>query len=87
MRYILVTGALSAALMIGSSAAFAQEPTEDLCRNVDAQVGSALENTSSTNRDEALRERNSGRNFCDHGYYKIGTEHLEQALKLLGTKT
>ena len=57
MRYILVTGALSAALMIGSSAAFAQEPTEDLCRNVDAQVGSALENTSSTNRDEALREQ------------------------------
>lgn len=87
MRYTLVTTALLAALMVGNTAAFAQEPTEELCRNVDAQVGSALENTSSTNRDQALRERNSGRSFCNRGYYKIGTEHLEQALKLLGTKT
>lgn len=87
MRYTLVTGALAAALMIGSSAAFAQEPTEALCRNVDAQVGSALEGSSSVNRDEALRERNSGRAFCNRGYYKIGEEHLEQALKLLGAKT
>src|SRR6476469_150063 len=61
MRYTLVTTALLAALMVGNTAAFAQEPTEELCRNVDAQVGSALENTSSTNRDQALRERNSGR--------------------------
>ena len=87
MRYTLVTGALAAALMIGSSAAFAQEPSEALCHSVDAQVGSALENNSSGNRDEALRERNSGRAFCNRGYYKIGEEHLEQALKLLGAKT
>lgn len=87
MRYILATSALSAALMIGASAAFAQEPTEGLCKNIDAQVGTALESNSSTNRDEAVRERNSGRAYCNRGYYKIGAEHLEQALKLLGAKT
>jgi hypothetical protein len=86
MRYILATGAL-AALVIGSSVGYAQEPSESLCKNTDAQVGSALENSSSTNRDEAVRERNSGRAFCNRGYYKIGEEHLEQALKLLGAKT
>lgn len=87
MRYILVTSAVSAALMIGASAALAQEPTEGLCKSMDAQVGSALESNASANRDAALRERNSGRAFCSHGYYKIGEEHLEQALKLLGAKT
>lgn len=86
MRYTLATSALSAALTIGASAAFA-EATEGLCKSIDTQVGSALESNSSTNRDEAVRERNSGRAFCNRGYYKIGAEHLEQALKLLSAKT
>ena len=88
MRYILVTGALAAVLLTGGvSAALAQEPTEAVCRNLDTQVGTALESSQPADRDRALRERNSGRDFCNHGYYRIGTEHFEQALKLLGAKT
>jgi len=87
MRYSVLAGtALAAGLMISSSAAFAIEPSESACHDMDAQVRTALESTQAANRDEAMRERNSAREFCNHGYYKLGTEHLAQALKLLGSE-
>jgi hypothetical protein len=87
MRYSILAGTvLSLGLMVSSSAAFATEPSEFACHDMDAQVRTALESTQAANRDEALRERNSGREFCNHGYYKLGTQHLAQALKLLGSE-
>jgi hypothetical protein len=72
--------------MAGTSAAFAQEVTEDACRSMDAQVQQALDGSSQVgNHDQALRERNSGRQYCAHGYYKMGTAHFSEALKLLGS--
>jgi hypothetical protein len=86
MRYSILAGTvLSLGLMISSSTSFAAEPSDFACHDMDAQVRTALESNQSANRDEAVRERNSGREFCNHGYYKLGTEHLAQALKLLGS--
>jgi hypothetical protein len=87
MRYgFLVGPILSVGLMISSSTAFAAEPSDFACHDMDAQVRTALESSQSANGDEAVRERNSAREFCNHGYYKLGTEHLAQALKLLGSE-
>jgi len=83
-RLHYVTAAISIATLMGISPTLAQEPTDAGCRAMDMQVGTALEANQSANRDEAERERNSGRQFCNHGYYKIGSEHLANALKLLG---
>ena len=87
MRYTLVTtAALCLGLTAGISAASAQEVTEAACRSMDAQVQTALEgNLQSANHSQALQERNSARQYCAHGYYKIGTAHFTQALKLLGS--
>jgi hypothetical protein len=85
MRYGLIAAA-SLCLGFVTSSAFAAEPTEGLCRNMDLQVGTALGSGQSTNRDEAVRERNSAREYCNHGYYKLGTQHFAQALKLLGAQ-
>jgi hypothetical protein len=76
--------AVSLVALIGISPALAQEATDAGCRAIDMQVGTALESSQTGDRDQALRERNSGRQFCNHGFYKIGTEHLANALKLLG---
>jgi hypothetical protein len=85
MRSSLLSGAvLSLGVTLGG-AAMAQEPTDFVCRDMTMQVQTALQSSQSTNRDEAVRERNSGRQYCAHGYYKLGTEHLAQALKLLGS--
>jgi hypothetical protein len=85
MRYSIVAGtALSLGLLISTSS-FAAEPTESACHDMDAQVRTALESGQSANRDEAVKERNSAREFCNHGYYRLGTEHFAQALKLLGS--
>ena len=87
MRYSLVTtAAVCLGLIAGTSAAFAQEVTQASCRTMDAQVRSALEaGAQSANHDQALRERNSARDFCAHGFYKVGAQHFSQALKLLGS--
>jgi hypothetical protein len=72
--------------MAGASVASAQEVTEAACRSMDAQVQTALQGSSqSPSHDQALREQNSGRQYCGHGFYKVGTQHYSQALKLLGT--
>src|SRR5690242_17914208 len=78
MRYTLVTtAAVCLGLVAGVSAASAQEVTEAACRSMDAQVQTALEgNTQAANHDQALQERNSARQYCAHGYYKMGTTHF-----------
>ncbi len=86
MRYGLIAAASLCLGFAASSSALAAEPTEGLCRNMDLQVGTALEANQSTSRDEAVRERNSAREYCNHGYYKLGTQHFAQALKLLGAQ-
>jgi hypothetical protein len=89
MRYhSIASAALCLGLVVATSASAAQEPTEALCHNMDSQVRSALQNPqSSANQEQAVRERNSGRQFCQHGLYRVGTEHFAQALKLLGANT
>ena len=87
MRYALVTGALALTTMLGTSAASAAEPNAAVCRNMDTKVGAALDTSQAADRQQAQRERNTGRDYCNHGYYKVGMDHLEQALKLLGSKT
>jgi hypothetical protein len=87
MRYTLVTtAAVCLGLMAGTSTAFAQEVTEAACRSMDAQVQSALQTGSqSGNHEQAVQERNSARQYCAHGFYKMGTAHFSEALKLLGS--
>jgi hypothetical protein len=89
MRYIsIASAALCLGLVVAASAASAQEPTEAVCHDMDSQVRSALQNPpSSVNQEQAVRERNSGRQFCQHGFYRVGTDHFAQALKLLGANT
>jgi hypothetical protein len=53
---------------------------------MDTQVKTALENSQSPNRDEAAKERSSALLYCNRGYYKMGTAHFAQALKLLGSE-
>jgi len=87
MRYTLVTtAAVCLGLMAGASAASAQEITESSCRSMDAQVQTALEgNSQSASHDQALQERNSARQYCARGFYKMGTQHFSQALRVLGS--
>ena len=87
MRYNVLAGtALSLGLLISSSAAFAADPSDSDCRQMDTQVKTALENSQSANRDEAAKERSSALLYCSRGYYKMGTAHFAQALKLLGSE-
>jgi len=86
MRYGLIAATSLCLGFVAASSALAAEPTEGLCRNMDLQVGTALGTGQPANRDEAVRERNSAREYCNHGYYKLGTQHFAQALKLLGAQ-
>jgi hypothetical protein len=90
MRNALV--AAGAALTFGfvlsaSVAAAAPEVTASTCRDLDTQVQSALQSSQATDREQAVREENTARQYCSHGFYKNGAQHYAQALKLLGTKT
>ena len=90
MRYIkLASGAaICLGLMLGVSTVYAEEATQTTCRDLDAQVRTALETSQqSGNQQQAVKERQSGRAYCTRGFYKIGADHLNQALKLLGQKT
>ncbi len=90
MRYthILAGSAMSLALAMGATAASAAEATAFTCRDLDAQVRTALEtNQQSANHDQAEKERQSGKQYCSRGLYRIGVNHLDQALKLLGSNT
>jgi len=80
--------AMCLGFVITASAASANEATQATCRDLDSQVRAALETTQqSANQQQAVKERDSGRAYCLHGYYRLGADHLSQALKLLGQKT
>jgi hypothetical protein len=88
MRHTIVAAAaLSLGLSAGASTAFAADPSETDCRQMDTQVRTALTSAQSGNKDQAEHERNAGQQFCTHGYYRVGVSHYAQALKLLGAKT
>lgn len=88
MRHTIATAAvLSLGLAAGASAAFAADPGETDCRQMDSQVRTALSSAQSANKDQAEHERSTGQQFCTHGYYRVGIAHYTQALKLLGAKT
>jgi hypothetical protein len=75
-------------LLLSASAASAAEATQITCRDLDSQVRTALETSQqSANQQQAVKERDSGRAYCTRGFYKLGEDHLNQALKLLGHKT
>jgi hypothetical protein len=61
--------------------------TASSCRDLDVQVQSALQGSRAADRNQALREQSTARQFCSHGFYKNGAQHFAQALKLLGAKT
>ena len=91
MRYasIAAGAALCLGLLAGVAGASAEEEiTASTCQNMESQVRSAM-NTSqqpSNSQQEAQKERATGHQYCARGFYKIGTEHFAQALKLLGSK-
>lgn len=84
----VIASILSAGLIAGANAAPVGEATQATCRDLDSQVTTALGSTQqSTNQEQAKKEQDSGRQYCSRGFYKIGAEHLSQALKLLGQNT
>jgi hypothetical protein len=84
MHKALMTAA-GAVLLLAAGSTVASAADDTTCRQLQSQVSTALDsNQQATNRDEAVKERNLGRDFCIHGYYKVGSDHLAQALKLLG---
>ena len=85
--FVAASAALAFGFILTASAASAQEVTASTCRDLDVQVQSALQSSQTGNRDQAVREQNSGREFCSHGFYRNGAQHLAQALKLLTAKT
>jgi hypothetical protein len=88
MRHtILTAAALSFGLAAGATAAFAADPSETDCHQMDSQVRTALSSSQSGNKDQAEHERSTGQQYCTHGYYRVGISHYAQALKLLGAKT
>jgi hypothetical protein len=86
MRYSLMSAAVCLGVALSAGAAFAQAD-DTTCSKMDAQVRTALQGaTQSSNYDAAVKEHNTGRQFCTNGYYKVGTEHYADALKLLGAE-
>lgn len=84
MRKVLMTAA-GAVLLLAAGSTVASAADDTTCRQLQSQVSTALDtNQQAANHDEAVKERNLGRDFCVHGYYKVGSDHLAQALKLLG---
>jgi hypothetical protein len=76
-----------AALTIGTGSALASTADDSTCHALDTKVGTVIDGNQSANRDEAQKERNLGRDFCRHGFYKVGSDHLSAALKLLGDQS
>jgi hypothetical protein len=76
-----------AALSIGTGSAFASTADDASCHALDTKVGSVMSGNPSANRDDAQKERDLGRQYCQHGFYKIGSDHLTAALKLLGDQS
>jgi len=87
MRYHSMAGA-TLAFVLSANAAFAAEADDTTCHKLFSQVSQQLnDNPQIGTRDQALRERNLGLQFCTHGYYKVGSDHFANALKLLGAES
>lgn len=90
MRYasIAAGAAFSFSMFVVPTTVFAaDEATAAACESMDAEVRSALSNSQqSSAQQEAVKERNSGRQYCTHGFYRVGMDHYTEALKLLGAK-
>ena len=90
MRYapIAAGAALSFSLFaVPVAVSAAEEATAAACQSMDAQVRSALNSSQqSSTQQEAVKERNSGRQYCTRGFYRVGLDHYAEALKLLGNK-
>ena len=90
MRYasIAAGAALSFSLFaVPVAVSAAEEATASACESMDSQVRTALSSSQQSNSlQEAVKERNSGRQYCTHGFYKVGMDHYAEALKLLGAK-
>jgi len=91
MRYASI--AAGAALCFGMLTGLANASAEEeinaaTCQNMESQVRSALNSgqQQSSSQQEAQKERATGHQYCARGFYKIGTEHFAQALKLLSSK-
>lgn len=84
-KFVMTAVALCAMATIGATAATAETASADNCTSMGAQVKTALDaNPNSSNYSAAVKEKNNGRDFCDHGMYKVGIDHYAAALKLLG---
>lgn len=77
----------AAALAISAGSALAATVDDASCHALDTKVGSVLDGSQSANRGEAQKERTLGQDYCRHGFYKVGTDHLTAALKLLGDQS
>jgi hypothetical protein len=90
MRYasIAAGAALSLSLVAAATSVLAaEEATAATCQSMEAQVRSALDGSQqSGSQQDAIKERKSGHEYCARGFYKLGMEHFDQALKLLGNK-
>ena len=89
MATVTITAALiGASVSLASLPAFA-EATGSLsgCVKMAGEVKQALAgNSQSSDYDQAVKEKNYGRDFCANGLYAHGQEHYAQALKLLGVE-
>jgi hypothetical protein len=90
MRYASIAAAAALSFSLFAMPAVvsaAEEASAATCQSMDAQVRSALSGSQqSSNQQEAVKERDTGRQYCTHGFYKVGMDHYAEALKLLGAK-
>ena len=89
MRQSTVTicaGLIAAGVALGTIPAGAEE-TGSLsgCAKLSDEVKQALaSNTHSAAYEQAMKEKDYGRDFCNNGLYGHGEEHYNEALRLLG---
>lgn len=88
MRIISLTalGAV-AALTMSTGSVVAATADDASCHALDTKVGSVMGGNQSANRDQAQKERSLGQQYCQRGFYKVGSDHLTAALKLLGDQS
>lgn len=86
MNSLAALGA-AAALTVSAGSALAASADDASCHALDTKVGAVMDGNQAANRDEAQKERSLGQQYCQHGFYRIGTEHLTAALKLLGDQS
>jgi hypothetical protein len=85
--FSMAAAAVVVAVAATTGSALAASEDGSTCATLDSKVGAALDSGQQTaNRDEVQKQRNLGRDYCRHGFYKIGNEHFDQALKLLNVQ-